>query len=73
MIMKKYIFFITLIISMFLINGYAFAGQTCCVKQPCKCVKSACCKDGKCVCKGDCCINGVCKCAEGKCNTKCSC
>ncbi len=68
--MKKCIFIIVL---MLLINSYALAAQTCCVKQPCKCVKSSCCLDSKCTCKGNCCVDGDCKCADGKCSDKCSC
>ena len=71
--MKNYIFLVVLIMSMLLINSYALAGGTCCVKQSCKCVKGVCCVDGKCACKGNCCVDGTCKCADGKCSAKCSC
>ena len=71
--MKKYLFVVIVMSFMFLINSYALAGQSCCVKKSSACLKSECCVDGKCACKQDCCVNGVCKCAETKCNLKCNC
>ncbi len=71
--MKKCIFIITFIVSVLFFNSYVLAGQSCCIKQSCKFAKTACCKDGQCVCKGDGSGKSNCKCSESNCNRNCNC
>jgi len=71
--MKKYILIVSIIMSALIGTGYAWAaGNNCCVKSSCACVKGGCSEKGKCACKGDCCANGSCKCSDNTCKN-CSC
>lgn len=74
--MKRHLFILAIILSVFLSGGCASTGVTgtgCCAKAHCACVKAGCCKDGKCSCKGECCAKDNCRCAEGKCAAGCNC